>query len=341
MALCVAELMPPLRDACGHQQQRPAHTQLPCWQRLCLPLCCLTALPALPNSRQATQLAELSAALSVLQLSQMRPQKAAAAVPVPSAQDSSAGTRESVSKYAKEDLEFCCRHSVSEPSALKANLDRALGLEPVKEFIVQRLRDGAGRHVLKEGKQPRRHVLTSGGFGVGKHVAAELICRLFELLNHQLTASVRVGSRVRLAAWQGSENRGNDKNDKLVAEADLLISIGPLSDLPLRCTSVAGRSCFYMRLTAGLTEADASMLEQVRDIGSVVIMGQPESATCHLQLSAFRRRQTDLLVLLPLSPTDVAMLIAAEVEKRVYEGVGEGDVGTRQLITVLEHIVPL
>ena len=50
---------------------------------------------------------------------------------------------------------------------LKADLERAVGLEPVKasgpswlrqdywpepqEFIVQRLRDAAGRHVLKEG----------------------------------------------------------------------------------------------------------------------------------------------------------------------------------------------
>ena len=43
---------------------------------------------------------------------------------------------------------------------------------------------------------------------------------------------------------------------------------------------------------------------------------------CQRQLSAFRRRQPDLLVLPTLSPTDVAMLIAAEVEKRGYEGVG-------------------
>ena len=40
------------------------------------------------------------------------------------------------------------------------------------------------------GKQPRRHVLISGAFGVGKHVAAELIGRLFGLLNNQLVAWV-------------------------------------------------------------------------------------------------------------------------------------------------------
>ncbi|CAE7902736.1 spoVK [Symbiodinium microadriaticum] len=63
---------------------------------------------------------------------------------------------------------------------------------------------------------------------------------------------------------------------------------------------------------------------------------------CQRQLSAFRR-QPDLLVLPTLSPTDVAMI--AEVEKRGCEGAGslearrEGDVGTKQLITVLEHIV--
>ena len=41
------------------------------------------------------------------------------------------------------------------------------------------------------------------------------------------------------------------------------------------------------------------------------------------QLSAFRRRQPDLLTLPTLSVNDVANLIAAEVEKRGYEGVGE------------------
>ena len=43
---------------------------------------------------------------------------------------------------------------------------------------------------LALGKQPRRHVLISGAFGVGKHVAAELIGRLFGLLNNQLVARV-------------------------------------------------------------------------------------------------------------------------------------------------------
>ena len=40
------------------------------------------------------------------------------------------------------------------------------------------------------------------------------------------------------------------------------------------------------------------------------------------QLSAFRRRQPDLLTLPTLSVNDVANLIAMEVEKRGYEGVG-------------------
>ena len=270
--------------------------------------------------------------------------------------------------WQRDEQEFYCR--------MKADLDRAVGLQPVKEFIVQRLRDAAGRHVLKEGKQPRRHVLISGAFGVGKHVAAELIGRLFGLLNNQLVASVRVGSKVRLAAWQDAENRGallskndvglvteelppgspkplkvkgpsgrvgNYRYDELVAEPDLLIAISELKDLLDPKTGklkVADRSCFYMRLGAALTEQDADILEQVLDVGSVVIMaGPPEVVEANMQLSAFRRRQPDLLTLPTLSVNDVANLIAAEVEKRGYEGVGEGDVGTRQLITVLEHIV--
>ncbi|CAJ1421534.1 unnamed protein product [Effrenium voratum] len=187
---------------------------------------------------------------------------------------------------------------------------------------------------------------------------------------------VRVGSRVRLAAWQDAENRGallskndvglvteelpmgspkplkvkgpsgrvgNYRHDELVAEPDLLLPIGALGDLVDQKTgklTVADRSCFYLRLAGSLTEADGGILEQVLDVGSVVIMaGPPETVEANMQLSAFRRRQPDLLTLPTLCPTDVARLIAAEVEKRGYEGVGEGDVGTRQLITVLEHIV--
>ena len=49
------------------------------------------------------------------------------------------------------------------------------------------------------GKQPRRHVLISGAFGVGKHVAAELIGRLFGLLNNQLVAWVPSSESLHMA----------------------------------------------------------------------------------------------------------------------------------------------
>lgn len=261
-------------------------------------------------------------------------------------------------------------------AALKVHLDRTVGLEPVREFIVQRLRDAAGRHVLKEGNFPRRHVLISGAFGVGKRVAAELIGRLFGLISKQLKAAVRLGSRVRLAAWQDAENRGallskndlgvvveelpagtakplrvqgpsgrvgNYREDELVAEPELLITLGSLTELldpktgKLRAVE---HTCYFMRLAGGLSEADAAILEGVLDAESVVIMaGSPEAIEANLQLSAFRRRQPDLIVLPTLTHTDVARLIAVEVEKRGYKGVGEGDVGTPQLVTVLEHIV--
>eukprot|EP00931_Biecheleriopsis_adriatica_P119606 TRINITY_DN9482_c0_g1_i1.p1 TRINITY_DN9482_c0_g1~~TRINITY_DN9482_c0_g1_i1.p1 ORF type:complete len:1700 (-),score=447.62 TRINITY_DN9482_c0_g1_i1:54-5153(-) len=270
--------------------------------------------------------------------------------------------------WKTEEMEFYCR--------LKADLERTVGLEPVKEFIVQKLRDAAGRHVLKEGKQARRHVVISGAFGTGKHFAAQLICRLFSLLNGALNASVQKGSRVRLAAWQDAKNRGallskadvglvveelppgspepyrvrgpsgrtaSYKAEELVPEADLLISIGGLSDLVDAKTGqlqVSDKSCYHLRLAGALSESDGAILDQVLDVGSVVIMtAPPEAFLPNLQLSAFRRKQPDILVLPTLSATDVARLIAAEVEQRGYEGVGEGDVGTPQLVTVIEHIV--
>eukprot|EP00928_Gymnodinium_smaydae_P088713 TRINITY_DN72776_c0_g1_i1.p1 TRINITY_DN72776_c0_g1~~TRINITY_DN72776_c0_g1_i1.p1 ORF type:complete len:1670 (+),score=274.26 TRINITY_DN72776_c0_g1_i1:66-5075(+) len=270
--------------------------------------------------------------------------------------------------WSRSEIEFYSR--------LKADLDRTVGMEPVKEFIVQRLRDAAGRHVLKEGKTSRRHVIVSGAFGVGKRFAAEMIGRLFNLLNSNLSSVVRVGARVRLAAWRDSENRGallskndlgvvteelpagtakpfrvqgpsgrfgNYKEDELVAEAEVLITIGALTELLDPKTGklrVLDRACYYMRLAGGLSEADAVILDGVLDAGSVVVLaGGPDAVEANLQLSAFRRRQPDLLELPTLNATDVARLIAVEIEKRGYAGVGEGDVGTPQLVTVLEHIV--
>lgn len=58
---------------------------------------------------------------------------------------------------------------------------------------------------------------------------------------------------------------GNYRHDELVAEPDLLITIPTLSDLVDPKTGklkVADRSCFYMRLTGGLSEQDAEILEQ-------------------------------------------------------------------------------
>ena len=57
------------------------------------------------------------------------------------------------------------------------------------------------------------------------------------------------------------------------------------------------------------------------------------------QVSTFRRRQPDLLELPTLGPTELAKMIAASVEKKGYTGVGEGDVGTPEIVIVLENIV--
>lgn len=60
------------------------------------------------------------------------------------------------------------------------------------------------------------------------------------------------------------------------------------------------------------------------------------------QLSAFRRRQPDLLTLPTLSVNDVANLIAMEVEKRGYEGVGEAALLSRpdsRLAALIECII--
>eukprot|EP00929_Paragymnodinium_shiwhaense_P059543 TRINITY_DN29823_c0_g1_i1.p1 TRINITY_DN29823_c0_g1~~TRINITY_DN29823_c0_g1_i1.p1 ORF type:complete len:1556 (+),score=419.81 TRINITY_DN29823_c0_g1_i1:134-4801(+) len=270
--------------------------------------------------------------------------------------------------WSREEVEFYAR--------LKADLDRTVGLEPLKEFIVQRLRDAAGRHVLKEGKQPCRHVLISGAFGTGKRYAADFIGRLFSLLASRMTAAVRLNAKVHLAAWQDPENRGalitrndvgvvtevfppgtakpirvqgpsgrfgNYKEEELIAEAEFLVTLGSLGDLVDKQTGklrIPDRTCFYLRLSGPLSDADAAILDGVQEAGSIVVMAcTPEVAEANMQLSAFRRRQPEVLLLPTLTANDVARQIAAAVEKKGYYGVGEGDVGTPQLVTVLEHIV--
>ncbi|CAK0815826.1 unnamed protein product [Prorocentrum cordatum] len=120
----------------------------------------------------------------------------------------------------------------------------------------------------------------------------------------------------------------------------VLSSLGDLLDPKTGKLRCANRACYYLRLTGALSEADGTLLEGILEAESVVIMaGSPEVVEANLQLSAFRRRQPDRLSLPTLGPTDVANLIAMEVEKRGYAGVGEGDVGTPDLVTVLEHII--
>eukprot|EP00927_Polykrikos_kofoidii_P040267 TRINITY_DN34456_c0_g1_i1.p1 TRINITY_DN34456_c0_g1~~TRINITY_DN34456_c0_g1_i1.p1 ORF type:complete len:1702 (-),score=292.40 TRINITY_DN34456_c0_g1_i1:339-5444(-) len=273
--------------------------------------------------------------------------------------------------WSPEELAFYAR--------LKADLQRTVGLEPVKEFIVQRFRDAAGRHVLKEGKQPRRHVLISGHFGVGKRYATELIGRLFALLSGNISGGrVRVGARVRLAAQSDPENRGallsrddvgvvkeelppgnarpfkvqgpsgrngNYRESELLAEVEYVVTLKHLSDLvdpKTQKINVTDGVCYFLRLDVGgmLSEADGAILEAVSGAQSILIIaGSQASIEGSAQISAFRRRQPELLELPTLGPTELARMIAAEAERRGYASVGEGDAGTPQIVTVLEHIV--
>jgi len=262
---------------------------------------------------------------------------------------------------------------------LKAEIDGIVGLEPVKEFIVQRLHDAAGRHILKEGKQPKRHVLISGHFGVGKKFAAKLIGKLFALLSGNVTGGrVQVGSRVHLRSQTDPQNRAallsrmdvgivteelpsqqrerirvqgpsgrfaNYREEELVAENEVLNIISQVSDLQDPKTGKLWNkegTCSLVSLPAGaaLSEADGTILDAVIDSGSIVIFTGPQAAIeANMQIAAFRRRQPDLIELPTLGPTELARMIASSVENKGYRGVGEGDVGTNEIIIVLENIV--
>jgi hypothetical protein len=64
---------------------------------------------------------------------------------------------------------------------LRLQLDETVGLDVVKEWIVQRLYDGAERAVCND-PIDRRHIVVAGGFGVGKRTASLLLMQAVQLL---------------------------------------------------------------------------------------------------------------------------------------------------------------
>ena len=64
---------------------------------------------------------------------------------------------------------------------LRLRLDETVGLQSVKEWIVQRLYDSAERAICEDAID-RRHLLLVGGFGVGKRTASLLLVQAMKLL---------------------------------------------------------------------------------------------------------------------------------------------------------------
>eukprot|EP00929_Paragymnodinium_shiwhaense_P084266 TRINITY_DN45038_c0_g1_i1.p1 TRINITY_DN45038_c0_g1~~TRINITY_DN45038_c0_g1_i1.p1 ORF type:complete len:1715 (-),score=390.58 TRINITY_DN45038_c0_g1_i1:162-5306(-) len=212
-------------------------------------------------------------------------------------------------------------------ATLRSDLNASVGLEAVKDFVVQRLRDAAGRHVLQEGdgKLPRRHLVLSGPRGVGKRTGAELLGRFFTLL------SGRSGEPPP-AVYDGG--------------ASYLTVVGSLSELVDPATKACSASegdCFFLRLMPGatLSETDSDILDVLAAVGSIVIIAASTGALKAglLSVSAFRKRLPDVLSLPPLDHSEMASIIVRGLAKRGYEGVGSADIGTPELVTVLEHVV--
>lgn len=271
----------------------------------------------------------------------------------------------------------------------RADLDRTVGLQPVKDFISQRLWDAAGKAVLKEERQLDRHILISGAFGVGKRTAAIFISRLYVLLgSSERSASggqLKVGAKVRVkksvtspkyafgsvthasvgivesidsdgdcrikfpehSSWKGRVSEmevveggapaaGSDMPNFL----ETIATIKDLQDPRTKRLDVSPETCYFCRLTAPLADDESAILDEVLARNSIMILAaEQDVADAALRLPTFLRKQPDRIPLTTLGVGDIARMVAAEVEKRSYAGVGEGDVGTTQLVTVLEHIV--
>jgi hypothetical protein len=191
---------------------------------------------------------------------------------------------------------------------LRILLDRTVGLDSVKEWILQRLCDCAERAVCEDAFD-RRHVLLAGGFGVGKRTATLLLVRAMKLL------------------WSMSA-----PETAVPAATPNPASNGTLDDFATVLTPQEGQSVFngidikpttiyYVRIGAGFAQpkemVDGRALRALTDAGSVVIIsGESVHIDKFLVLEQMCREEPYRIDLSPLSLSSLARITLDLVRRR-------------------------
>jgi hypothetical protein len=111
-------------------------------------------------------------------------------------------------------------------ATFQSNVNQALGLKPVKEFVRQRIADMAGRTAASDSAQCR-HIMIFGELGTGKNIASKTVCDLFILANYLTgrTSQIPEAGKIKrncayeivLSKWKDPDEEKNGEISKSVA----------------------------------------------------------------------------------------------------------------------------
>jgi hypothetical protein len=119
-------------------------------------------------------------------------------------------------------------------------LGAVVGLQPLKEFIRQRVADFSGRRLLKE-KAPLRHMLVCGELGTGKDMSADFAFQLFKVVGaiekrtHGVPKAGSVDRRcmffIVLAKWTDTDEEKDELLQEILAADSIAVLMGPETEV--------------------------------------------------------------------------------------------------------------
>ena len=192
---------------------------------------------------------------------------------------------------------------------LRILLDRTVGLDSVKEWILQRLCDCAERAVCEDAFD-RRHVLLAGGFGVGKRTATLLLVHAMKLLWSMSSPQPAAPAAAKV------DSAGDASLDDLATVLTPQEGQSAFSGIDIQPATI-----YYVRTGAGLAHpkemVDGRALRALTDAGSVVIIsGESVHVDKFLALEQMCRGEPYHIDLPPLSLSSLARITLDLVRKR-------------------------
>jgi hypothetical protein len=109
-------------------------------------------------------------------------------------------------------------------ATFQSNVNQAIGLKPVKEFVRQRIADMAGRTAASDSTQCR-HIMIFGELGTGKNIASKTVCDLFILAKYLTgrTSQIPEAGKIKrncayeivLSKWKTCPLKDDEKNGEI------------------------------------------------------------------------------------------------------------------------------